>query len=186
MKMSYFHFETDQERVFDQLTTELQKVDPQLTFEFGPPKTPREFIISAAGIQSAFPAVISLTNAVPVLPKWQVIAFRPRRFPVSAIEFRDKRVDPRDVQFTLLDNGTTAGLYLYIPSFQDDDIDFKQIGYLLLDEALGEYDVETKLGLIQMLSPGAHTKGERYPLSELPLLFDRLVARLEGRSGRPS
>jgi hypothetical protein len=46
--------------------------------------------------------------------------------------------------------------------------------------------VETRLGLIKMLSPDTRTEGDRYPLRKLPTLFDRLVTRLEGRSGRPS
>ena len=69
-----------------------------------------------------------------------------------------------------------------------DDARYKQIGYLLLDEALGEFDVETRLGLIKMLAPGdpVAIEAERYPLSKLPSDFDGLVARLEGRSGKPS
>jgi hypothetical protein len=31
-----FDFEKDQERVFDRLASEIHKVDPALTFEFGP------------------------------------------------------------------------------------------------------------------------------------------------------
>jgi hypothetical protein len=52
----------------------------------------------------------------------------------------------------------------------------KQIGYLLLDEALGEYDVETQLGLIKMMSPDSRTEGDRYPLPDLPALFDHGVS----------
>jgi hypothetical protein len=47
--------ETERERIFDQLTTELQKVDPTLTFELGPKKIRREFVISAGGIRTRFP-----------------------------------------------------------------------------------------------------------------------------------
>ena len=95
-------------------------------------------------------------------------------------------MSPKDVQFSLLDNGTTAGIYLFIPGFRDEDTDLKQIGYLLLDEALGEYDVEARLGLIKMLPSDTQRKGERYPLTELPIRFDELVYRLEGRTGRTS
>jgi hypothetical protein len=102
------------------------------------------------------------------------------------VEFRGKRVEPKDVQFSLLDNGKTAGIYLFIPGFRENDPDLKQIGYLLLDETLGEYDVESRLGLIKMLSPETRTDGVRYPLSELAARFDELVAQLEGRSGRLS
>lgn len=80
----------------------------------------------------------------------------------------------------MLDNGKIAGLCLFLPGFQESDGDLKQIGYLLLDETLGEYDVESRLGLIKMLSPQTRTDGDRYPLAELPLRFDELVSRLEG------
>jgi hypothetical protein len=102
------------------------------------------------------------------------------------VEIADTHVDPKDVQFSLVDNGTMAGIYLFIPGFKEDDVVFQQIGYLLLDEALGEYDVETRLGLIQMFAPDAKTVEERYPLAQLPTLFDALVSRLEGRSESPS
>jgi len=179
-------FETAQETVFDKLATELGKIDPNLTFEFGPMDTRREFVISAGGIMSAFPAVLSLAKAVPSLDRWKVIAFRPRRSPINTVEIRGKRIGPDDVQFTLVDNGKIAGIYLFIPGFRETDTDLKQIGYLLLDESLGEFDVETRLGLIKMLSPSEHTDGKRYPLAELAPLFDGLAARLEGRSGEPS
>jgi hypothetical protein len=179
--------EAERERIFDGLALELQKVDPNLAFEFGPNESKREFVISAAGIRSAFPAVVSLAAAAPTLERWKVIAFRPRR-PPTAVKFRDKCVDAREVLFTLLDNGSMAGISLFIPGLGKDggDGDLKVIGYLLLDEALGEYDVETRLGLVEMLSPDTHTSGERYPLTELPRLFDQLLARLEGGDGKPS
>ena len=177
--------EVEQQRIFDEVARALQKVHLDLTFEFGPKNTKREFVISAGGIKRAFPAIVSLVAAAPALERWEVIAFRPRR-PPMIIELGEKRVDPRSVRFTLLDNGKMAGISLFIPGFREDDLDLKQIGYLLLDEALGEYDVETRLGLIEFLSPDARTDGERFPLIELAPLFDRLVARIERRSGKPS
>jgi hypothetical protein len=181
-----FEFETDRERIFDEVAAQLRKVDPDLTFEFGPEGPTREFVISAGGLKHAFPAVVSLANAAPQLDRWKVIAFRPRRPLHSAVEFRGRRVSPDDVYFSLLASGSTPGIYLFIPGFQDEDADLTQIGYLLLDVTLGEYDVEARLGLIKMLSPDARTEGKRYSLAELPVRFDELVDRLAGRSGKPS
>jgi len=178
--------EDAREKLFDDMAGELHKVHRALAFEFGPPETKREFVISAAGIRSAFPAVARLAAAAPSLERWQIVAFRPRRSPVMSIEINGKLISPTDVQFTLLDNGKMAGLHLFIPGYQEEDLDFKQIGYLLLDETLGEYDVEMRLGLIKMLPPDARTDGDRHSLPELPVLFDRLVSRLEGRSGAAS
>jgi len=97
---------------------------------------------------------------------------------VNVVKFGGKRVDPKDVQFTLLSNGKMAGVRLFIPGYQEADSDIRQIGYLLLDEALGEYDVESSLGPIEMLSPETHTEGQRFPFAELPRQFDKLVASL--------
>jgi hypothetical protein len=177
--------EAERERLFNELASELGKVDPDLAFEFGPKDVRREFVVSAAGIKRAFPVVVSLVAAAPTLERWLLIAFRPRRTP-SIVEFRGKRVYPKDVQFSLLDDGKTAGIHLFIPGFREGDVDLKQIGYLLLDETLGEYDVESRLGLIKMLSPDSQTDGERYPLAELAARFDGLISQLEGQSRKPS
>jgi len=185
-EVDLFDFEADREKIFDQLAAELQKVDPDLTFEIGPKGTRREFVISAGGIKRAFPAVASLVDSSPILDRCQVTAFRPRRTPPNIVEFGGKRVHPKDVQFSLLDDGKTAGVYIFIPGFREDDVDLKQIGYLLLDDTLGEYDVESRLGLIKMLSTDTHTDEERYPLAELAARFDELVSQLEGHSGKPS
>jgi hypothetical protein len=65
-----------------------------------------------------------------------------------------------------------------MPGFQENNVTFKQIAYLMLDDALGEYDVETKVGLIKMLPPEAPRTARRYPFSELPSLFDQFVSAL--------
>jgi hypothetical protein len=175
----------DRERIFDELASEMQKIDPDLVFEFGPREPIREFVVSAGGVKRAFPAVVSTVAAVPELDRWKVTAFRPRRA-LDIVEFQAKRIDPREVQFSLLENGKMPGIYLFIPGFREKDTTLQQIGYLLLDEALGEYDVESRVGLIKLLSPETRTVGERYPLTDLPELFDRLISQLERRSGKSS
>ena len=178
--------DNERDKIFDEVASELHRVNSGLTFEFGPSGLRREFVISAGGLKRSFAAVTSLVEAAPPLDRWQVIAFRPRRPLSHIVEFRGKRVDPKDVQFSLLDNRRMAGLYLFIPGFEDGNSDWKQIGYLLLDETLGEYDVEFRLGLIKMFSSDAAETLERHPLIQLPELFDSVVARLEGSVGKPS
>jgi hypothetical protein len=178
--------EADREIIFDQLARELQRVDPDLSFELGPKETKRQFVISASGIKRAFHAVASLLDVAPCLERWNLIAFRPRRTPLGVVKFGRKSVDPAGVQFTLVDNGNKAGLYLFIPGFEENDPELKTIGYLLLDSARGEYDVESRLGLIKMFSPDASTEGDRYPLTDLPAQFDTLISQLEGRARRLS
>jgi hypothetical protein len=187
MLFSFDPKDTDErEKLFYKLAEQLHKIHPNLVFEFAPNAPQREFVISADGIKDAFPSVVSLAKTAPALHRWKIIAFRPRRDPINSVEIAGNRVDPRQVKFSLLDNGTTAGIYLFIPDFQDNDIALKQIGYLMLDEALGEYDVETRVGLIKMFTPEAVTVGERHSLTELPRLFDKLASILEQRTRKPS
>jgi len=167
--------EVERERLFNELAKELQKVHRELSFEFGPNDTPREFVITACGIKEAFPSAKSLVNSAPNLERWQITALRPRRSLTNVVEFRGKRVDPKEVQFTLLSDGKVAGVRLFIPGYQETDSALKQIAYLLLDEALGEYDVESHLGPIKMFATENDIEGERYPFIELPKQFDRLL-----------
>jgi hypothetical protein len=175
-------FERDREAVFDALAAELQRVNPDLTFEFGPKEGgSREFVISAAGIKGAFPAVESLAGAAPKLKRWKVTAFRPRRPVGNIIEFGNRRIDPEEFEYSLLQGNNELGLYLFIPGCSESNPELHEIGYLFLDEALGEYDVEMKLGLIKMFPPEAEIPGPRYPLRDLPGHFDEAFAEIRGR-----
>ncbi len=109
-----FSFESDQEAVFSSLDKAMHRVHPDLTFEFGPIENgKREFVISAGGIQSAFPAVESLYRAAPALPHWKWIKFRPRRSELSDIEFQGRTVKADDVRFVLSKDGEKIGITLY-------------------------------------------------------------------------
>ena len=178
--------ESERERLFDKLAVELQKVHPDLTFAFGPSGSKREFVISAAGLKSVFPAVVSLVDASPRLERWRVTAFRPRRPLPCVLEIAGFEVSSEDVQFSLLHNGETVGIRLFIPGFQERDLNWQQVGYLFLDEALGEFDVESRVGLIKMYPPEASTQEKRHPLSELPDAFDTLASRLAEKSSAAS
>jgi hypothetical protein len=177
-----FNVGTNQDELFDEIGRSLQEVSPNLTFELGPPLPSRDFIISADGIKDLFPVVKSLVAAAPKLRRWNVIAFRPRRILPCVVELGAKKIDSEDVKFSLLDDGKVVGIRLFIPGFRESDTGWKQVGYLLLDEALGEYDVESSLGLIKMYAPEVSTQEKRYSLSQLPNAFDALVERLADKN----
>lgn len=174
-----FHFEQDLKPTFDALSAAMDEVDPDLTFEFGPVQDgQREFVISAGGIKRAFDAVRRLADAAPAMTRWRVVAFRPRRALRTVVEFDGIRVDPATVQYSLLTSKTEVGLHLFIPGYDEEDSRYGHAGYLLLDEALGEYDVETKVGMIEMFAPETQTAGPRYALTELADHFDGVFRRL--------
>lgn len=174
-----FHFERDQEPIFDRLAFALGEVDDDLTFEFGPERNGvREFVISAAGLKRAFPSVARLHDARPQLDRFYVTAFRPRRPVVNDIEYADLRIAARDVYYRLCkdDNPQKIGILLFLPGRTEDRRDaFGQVGYLFLDEALGEYDVETNVGFIEVLGHDSKYFDGAFPIQELAADFDTLL-----------
>lgn len=170
-----FSFEREQEALFDELTRELHEVHPDLTFEFGPEEGGlREFIVSAGGLKGAFPAVISLVARAPHLPRWRVIAFRPRRNPLHDVSFGDVTIKAADVRCSSARGGGKVDVVLYLPGYSESQgATFRQIGYLLLDEVLGEYDVETGVGVIEFKPLVEADESESHPIADLRAIFDK-------------
>ncbi len=170
-----FNFEEDRENIFDALGNEMRKVNQDLTFEFGPitGDGKREFVISAGGIKTAFPWVESLATGAPDLEKWIFIKYRQRRDPLNDLEFGGVSVAASDVHFQMFKDGEKVGIVLFLEGQNDAQSDtYANIGYLMLDEALGEFDIETKVGFIEFHNrESEYFEGARL-LSELPEAFD--------------
>jgi hypothetical protein len=176
-----FHFEKDRERVFDQLGTALQAVNPDLTFEFGPVTSDgkREFVISAGGIKSAFPAVEAVAQSAPPLPRWIIVKYRQRRNPINNLEYGGKKVRSAEVKYLLFrdDKPGKVGVMVFIPGYTEAERPtYGQIGYLFLDEALGEYDVEMRVGAIVFAGQDSKYFPQGHALSDLGADFDRYFA----------
>lgn len=167
------------EAIFDEVGTEMRKVNDCLTFEFSPvlPDGKREFVISAGGIKAAFPAVEALYNKAPNLKRWTWVKYRPRRIPINDIEYADKKISSSDVHYILAKDGAKVGIVLFFDDYDEKEkTKFGQIGYLFLDEALGEYAVETQVGFIEMHSRESKYYSHAYPLKDLPGHFDEYWA----------
>src|SRR5262249_42436684 len=166
-----FDFERNQEAIFDRLAAEMHKVHPGLTFEFGPKENDRrEFVISADGIRDAFPKVESLYAAAPTMARWKFVKFRPRREPFD-IEYAGVSIKANTVSVSLHPDGQKAGLTVFIPGYNEGDHEiYAGIAFLLLDHALGEYDVETRVGFVEVKAPSPGPAQVR-SLQELPKAF---------------
>lgn len=172
-----FNFERNQEHTFDRLAAEMHKVHPSLTFEFGPKQgNRREFVISADGIREAFPKVESLFAAAPALSKWKVVKFRPRREPLD-LQYNGVSVKASSVLVLLQPDGLKAGITVLIPGYtKAAHQTYAGIAFLFLDQALGEYDVETRVGFIDVHAPSTAI-ANAHSLQELPLTFDSFFAK---------
>ncbi len=171
-----FSFETNQEKIFKALSGELRKIHPNLTFEFGPiVNNGREFVISAGGIKNAFPAVVSLADAAPTLPRWKITKFRPRRDEIASIRVENTSISPEDVQFTIESRKDKANIVLFLGEGQNYDENIHaNIGFLFLDQILGEYDVEMFVGSIDFRPFSTPSRLAKAPLTHLRSTFDKL------------
>ena len=163
------------ETMLDEIETAIRRVDSGLTFEIGPvgPTGKRDFVVSADGIKEAFPAVEALIADAPTLDRWTVVKFRPRRRPAMTVEMGGVKLGPDEVQYKISRDGEKLGLDVCIDGFGGaDDTPLKHLAYLLLDQALGEYDVETKVGFIEFASRSSKRCVEGRLLRDLPADFD--------------
>jgi hypothetical protein len=152
----------------------MHKLNPSLTFEFGSVENgKREFIISADGIGEAFPEVEALYATAPSLPRWKFIRFRPRRTPMD-VDYGGVSVRAESVTVQLTRSGQVVDLTVFIPNYSEANRkEYTAIAFLLLDGALGEYDVETRVGQIQVKAVPDPT-AQTCSLDALPKNFDAL------------
>jgi hypothetical protein len=172
-----FAFERDQDATLARLGEALGRVHHDLTFELGPVRDgTREFVISAGGIKAAFPAVVALASASPSLPRWRITKFRPRRAPISELSFGDIVLRSAEIAFVAEPDGDKVGLRIFIQGYAPTpERHYEQMAYLMLDEAIGEYDMETKVGFIEFAPLREPYAAERRPLDELGRTVDRLT-----------
>ncbi len=132
-----------------------------------------ELILSADGIQANIPGVLALTNTAPRLDGFVFTAFR-RRWPNPFLSVFDANIAVEDLRYVAEDGGDgRLDLTLYLRGPWDQR-QRTMIGFLMLDQALGEYDVMTGLGRIAIESAGAAEQGK--PFSDLAAEFDRFRA----------
>lgn len=169
-----FAFEQDQEAIFDELGREMGRVNAGLTFEFGPVRDgKREFVISAGGIKSAFPAVEAVYGKAPTLERWVWVKFRPRRAYLGDLEYEGKKISADKVHYLLAKDGDRVGIVLFFDGYTEEQRNtYGQIGYLFLDEALGEFAVETQVGFVEFHSTESKYFSQSSPLTELQAHFD--------------
>jgi hypothetical protein len=174
-----FDFEQDQETVFEALADALHLVNEQLTFEFGRQEDGcREFVISADGNRESFPFVVGLADAAPKLKRWRVTKFRPRRSLDFDLTFDNERLSPRDLLFSIEPDNGLAGLTLFMRGLNErNHRTYLGVAFLFLDHALGEYDVETKVGYIDVQPMEAESSLPKHAFTEIPVVFDRFMAR---------
>ncbi|MEJ9227758.1 hypothetical protein [Priestia aryabhattai] len=178
-KNSEDYFQLDEKNydlLFNKLGLQLSKYHKDLTFEFSIEMNQgkREFIISAEGMVSAFPAVIKLVEEAPSLEKFNVVAFRQRQNSEQEIYFEDIVLNTEDIFFTYREDKQMdcLDIVIYIKGYSEENDKFIAATFIMLDSLIGEYDVGVKLGEINF-EPYQDEK-ETLPILNLVSLVDKL------------
>jgi hypothetical protein len=168
----YLDFEKNQDRLFDNLKLQLNKINGDLTFEFGPVSSNhrREFVISADGIKKSFPDVINLVNSAPVLDHFEIVAFRQPHLGFTQISFKDIQIDLKDVFFRYGKDNGKIGIELNIRNYQENN-DWGAAAFILLDNILGEYDTEMNLSWIERKKLDELEILKLLPITDLPTVM---------------
>ena len=138
------------ETIYDEISSELQKIDENLVFELAPIQKngTREFSISADGIKESFPAVELLISKSPKVKNWNFTAFRQRIASDDLeIQYGDYKIGYDDIFFRYTVEENQLGIELNIRNY-DETAEMQNAIYLLLDSLLGEYDVTKRIDWI--------------------------------------
>lgn len=186
---TYLQFEPGsphQNTALNQLENQLSRVHRDLRFEIGmqPEGAVRELVISADGHRELFPAVQTLVAAAPSLPEWKFTAFRQRhRLNDVTLHIEGADYGADQLWFKLRPEGDVLGVDLYMQRVSEPTSQSAlMVCFLMLDIALGEYDVETKVGTINPQTAPEHPTSEGLkPFGTFPEEFDALYALMHGR-----
>ena len=189
---AWFQENTDYLETFAEDTTgvvttvgkRLDAVSPDLAFEMGQADDGvYELIVSADGIRAVFPEVIALTKAAPAIPGWRVIAFRPRKKngPKNLVSVQGAELSANALWYRSDAQEDKLDLTLCVEG-QDKDGAHDLLGpiFLLLDANLGEYDVATRIGAIELDDcPADPAAAGLSPLSQLAGEVDRHLGAVQ-------
>ncbi|WP_313578703.1 hypothetical protein [Chishuiella sp.] len=163
-----------QEKVFDDISSRLHKIDENLVFEFSPihENNIREFSVSADGIKESFPAVEKLIAISPRIKNWQFNAFR-QRIPRDelTLDFGKFKIGYDDIYFRHSTSNNELGVELNIRNY-DESAQMQNAIYVLLDGLLGEYDVTMNIKWIEWVKLDENNVENLDKLTELRDLID--------------
>ncbi len=148
----------------------------------------RSIVISANGIRSAIPAVNKLVEAAPAMEQWRVVAFRQAKDDLSerTLTYKKMEFKPKNIYFKTFTKDGHFDVALYYPNYlKSKHDDYVGAGFLLLDMAIGELAVMTKVRYIEhrALPDDIEDKGY-YPLTDLNKHLQTFYANKEARKNK--
>jgi hypothetical protein len=150
------------------LKARLAELNESLTFEIGPVRDNgrRELVISADGIKAAFPQVIDLVHAAPEFEQWTIFAFRQPQKEIAELHYGPLRVSYTDIYFRAMPDGDKLAAELHIRNYEESEW-WNGAMFILLDNVVGEYQTEMRLGHLSRVKLQEAEIGNLQPLAAL-------------------
>src|SRR4051812_27545759 len=167
--------DADMQKTMESISSEVEKAYPGVFAEIGKEGDDRMLVLSVDGKKDLFPAVQELYAARPKDVKgWTIVAFRPRAKPgeMPTIEIEGKKLEPEKIKFVGAPADGKLDITVFIPGFTTME-EMGNLGFVILDHTVGEYDLETKVGGIDFAALDKAPRDAK-PLSELPKMVDAL------------
>jgi len=133
-------------------------------------------VITADGDKALFPEVERVVAGAPSIEGWNVVGFR-QRIPIAGMKFEMDGVELAvdDVRVVALRSADKLDVQVFLPGYNGEGDTFPRLVFIALDHAVGEKDMETRIGGIDWL-PLAEAPPTARPLTELPVILDRAFA----------
>lgn len=176
------------------LAEKLKRVEEELSYDIGPAKNgKREMSVSADGIPELFPVVQQVVKAAPKMDRWKVVAFRQRVAEASLKELAIKSApvnlssDPakqeegieiavKEMRAGIERVGEKANITVFIKGYKKQEAQ-DNLALVMLQQALGEYDMVMKVGDIKFASTQEANDKNSIPFIKLAGQFDKLMAQ---------
>ena len=169
--------EQQNDPVIEQMVIELRKVNPDLVYEMSGVKNQKviDFTVSADGKYELIPVVQKLVSKKPDLENWNITAFRQRNNTIYNFEMNDIKITGNGVKYLFVKDKdpNKISILLFFPNFSEEKRnDFGGAAYIFMDGIVGEYDVMTKIGFIDVFGFDSKYMINAKPLDELVKEFD--------------
>jgi hypothetical protein len=175
---SEFLMDLDNSKDKDQLIKEFEEVlasySEGLSFEISElSQNGRSITFSAEGDEDYFEDVIELTNNVPILDFWDIVAFKQPQGEKVRIKFENYSINSKDLWFIPMENdeelSEKVGIMVGINDLNEEDEDQLIAVYTLIEAMIGEYDCTTLLGYFELCLLPENPEQEGFiPLTQLP------------------
>lgn len=170
---------------FDRIEKLLSRICEGMNFEISGTENDQTLVISADGIRDRIPFVIATVDRAPRIPGWKVFAFRQRNDAGFDLMFNGIRIGSTEVLFNLVPTRPRMKIVAYLPVRIDaNDKNALWVVFLVLDQLIGEYDVMTKVGDIEVRSvPGRAENCDFLSSRQFVREFDRIWQTYTSESG---